>query len=60
MDTVKDSGDSQPVLVQKIAYCDVHAPAENSKLLDSAAYLEYRNRKAAYMPLLILSDFFFL
>lgn len=30
MDTVKDTGDSQPVLVQKIAYCDVHAPAENS------------------------------
>ncbi|KAJ8964667.1 hypothetical protein NQ317_010555 [Molorchus minor] len=30
MDTVKDGGDSQPVLVQKIAYCDAHAPAENS------------------------------
>jgi bromodomain and PHD finger-containing protein 1 len=29
MDTVKDSGDSQPVLVQKIAYCDVHAPIES-------------------------------
>lgn len=29
MDTVKDSGDSQPVLVQKIAYCDVHAPTDN-------------------------------
>ncbi|XP_017781417.1 PREDICTED: peregrin isoform X2 [Nicrophorus vespilloides] len=29
MDTVKDSGgDSQPVLVQKIAYCDIHAPPE--------------------------------
>lgn len=33
MDTIKDTGgDSQPVLVQKIAYCDVHAPAENSGL----------------------------
>ncbi|KYB26065.1 Peregrin-like Protein [Tribolium castaneum] len=31
MDTVKDTGDSQPVLVQKIAYCDVHAPAESSE-----------------------------
>jgi bromodomain and PHD finger-containing protein 1 len=31
MDTVKDSGDSQPVLVQKIAYCDVHAPIESSE-----------------------------
>lgn len=28
MDTVKDTGDSQPVLVQKIAYCDVHAPPD--------------------------------
>lgn len=31
MDTIKDTGgESQPVLVQKIAYCDVHAPTENS------------------------------
>ncbi|XP_065170860.1 peregrin isoform X2 [Atheta coriaria] len=31
MDTVKDSGgESQPVLVQKIAYCDAHAPADFS------------------------------
>lgn len=31
MDTIKDTGgDAQPVLVQKIAYCDVHAPTENS------------------------------
>ncbi|KAG5889862.1 hypothetical protein JTB14_033712 [Gonioctena quinquepunctata] len=29
MDTVKGGGDSQPVLVQKIAYCDTHAPADN-------------------------------
>ncbi|CAH0549554.1 unnamed protein product [Brassicogethes aeneus] len=29
MDTVKDGGDTQPVLVQKIAYCDAHAPAES-------------------------------
>lgn len=29
MDTVKDGGDSQPVLVQKIAYCDTHAPVES-------------------------------
>lgn len=29
MDTVKDTGDSQPVLVQKIAYCDIHAPIDN-------------------------------
>uniref|UniRef100_A0A1Y1KCC8 Peregrin n=1 Tax=Photinus pyralis TaxID=7054 RepID=A0A1Y1KCC8_PHOPY len=28
MDTVKDSGDAQPVLVQKTAYCDVHAPSD--------------------------------
>lgn len=31
MDTVKDCGDSQPVLVQKTAYCDTHAPADNGK-----------------------------
>lgn len=30
MDTVKDGGDSQPVLVQKIAYCDVHAPPDTA------------------------------
>lgn len=35
MDTVKDSGDSQPVLVQKIAYCDAHAPIETSNLIFS-------------------------
>ncbi|XP_072379250.1 bromodomain-containing protein homolog isoform X1 [Diabrotica undecimpunctata] len=29
MDTVKDGNESQPVLVQKIAYCDTHAPADN-------------------------------
>ncbi|CAG9862101.1 unnamed protein product [Phyllotreta striolata] len=29
MDTVKDGNESQPVLVQKIAYCDTHAPIEN-------------------------------
>lgn len=33
MDTIKDAGgDSQPVLVQKIAYCDVHTPVENGEL----------------------------
>lgn len=31
MDTVKDGSESQPVLVQKIAYCDTHAPTENGK-----------------------------
>lgn len=31
MDTVKDGSDSQPVLVQKIAYCDTHAPAGADK-----------------------------
>lgn len=30
MDTVKDSGDSQPVLVQKTAYCDVHTPLDKA------------------------------
>ncbi|XP_018323470.1 peregrin [Agrilus planipennis] len=31
MDTVKDGGDSQPVLVQKTAYCDTHAPIDNGE-----------------------------
>ncbi|CAG9815203.1 unnamed protein product [Phaedon cochleariae] len=29
MDTVKGGGEAQPVLVQKIAYCDTHAPVDN-------------------------------
>lgn len=32
MDTVKDGGDTQPVVVQKIAYCDTHAPVNSEKL----------------------------
>ncbi|VEN51779.1 unnamed protein product [Callosobruchus maculatus] len=33
MDTVKkNTDDSQPVLVQKIAYCDTHAPAESPEI----------------------------
>lgn len=36
MDTVKDTGESQPVLVQKTAYCDAHTPADSdSKREDS-------------------------
>lgn len=35
MDTVKESGDSQPLLVQKTAYCDTHAPIESGKPLAS-------------------------
>lgn len=29
MDTVKDGNESHPVLVQKIAYCDTHAPVDS-------------------------------
>lgn len=29
MDTVKDGSETQPVLVQKIAYCDTHAPPDH-------------------------------
>ncbi|XP_045469667.1 peregrin isoform X1 [Harmonia axyridis] len=31
MDTVKDGSETQPVLVQKIAYCDTHAPPDHSE-----------------------------
>ncbi|KAK5638390.1 hypothetical protein RI129_012685 [Pyrocoelia pectoralis] len=36
MDTVKDSGDAQPVLVQKTAYCDVHAPSDNDSVKEDS------------------------
>lgn len=42
MDTVKDGGDSQPVLVQKIAYCDIHTPADNGNQTDSRCIQQFK------------------
>ncbi|KAJ8968907.1 hypothetical protein NQ314_002048 [Rhamnusium bicolor] len=45
MDTVKDGGDSQPVLVQKIAFCDTHAPADNESKKDDSRKKMIQARK---------------